>query len=58
MAPSFESPLTTDIFLTAMAIFHDAALFVDGCGIHLRDAPLTCERVLLALEALAEESSE
>jgi CO/xanthine dehydrogenase Mo-binding subunit len=35
-----------------------ANALADGCKIHLRDAPLTPERVLLALEALAEESSE
>ena len=34
-----------------------ANALADGCAIHLRDAPLTPERVLLALEALAEESS-
>lgn len=34
-----------------------ANALADGCGIHLRDAPLTPERVLLALEALDEQSS-
>ncbi|MBS1227687.1 MAG: xanthine dehydrogenase, molybdenum binding subunit apoprotein [Proteobacteria bacterium] len=35
-----------------------ANALADGCAIHLRDAPLTPERVLLALESLAEESSQ
>ena len=34
-----------------------ANALADGCGIHLRDAPLTPERVLLALESLNEESA-
>lgn len=34
-----------------------ANALADGCAIHLRDAPLTPERVLLALEKLNEESA-
>jgi CO/xanthine dehydrogenase Mo-binding subunit len=34
-----------------------ANALADGCDIHLRDAPLTPERVLLALETLHEESA-